>query len=131
FCLTVGRPLRPARRRIFKILLASVRCCVEKTVSVGQAFGTARISRVGMEHLAVEAKENTQTVLFAFPEVSLCLPCLQFRFASVIILRRSHLLIQRDVEVVIEIAIKRGVPGSVPTLERLVSLQLDQRRARD
>ena len=53
--LSVGRRLRPAGRRVLKVLLPSIRCRVEESVGVRERFGAARIRRVSVENVVVGA----------------------------------------------------------------------------
>src|SRR5205823_5888469 len=57
--------LRPAGGRIFKILLASPRRDVEQRAGVGQRFGTARVTRPGVEDVIAELEEHAQPMLLA------------------------------------------------------------------
>jgi len=73
-----------------------------------------------------EAKENTEAVAFAFAQIAA-----GHRFRFVVVFQRSHIGIERDVEVIVEIAPERRPPGKVPASAGFVSIELGQRGARD
>jgi hypothetical protein len=55
--LAVRLFLGPSRRRVFKILLASVGRCIEKAVGVGQRFSATRVRRIGVKKIITQTKE--------------------------------------------------------------------------
>ena len=56
--LSVGRLLRPARRRILKILLPPIGRHVEQRAGIRQRLGAARVGRIGVEDLVADAEES-------------------------------------------------------------------------
>src|SRR3954469_1812579 len=111
----VGRPLWPAGGRILEILLASIGRSIEEAVCISHAFDAARISRIRMKNIRLQAEENTQPVTLAFHGVG-TVPCLQLGFAAIVIFDGCDLLIERDVKVVVEIVAERREPRQAPAL---------------
>ena len=56
--LSVGRLLRPTGGRVFKVLLPPIGCRVEEAIGICERFAPARVDRVGMENVVVEAEED-------------------------------------------------------------------------
>ena len=56
--LSVGRLLRPAGRRILKILLPPIGRHVEQRAGIRQRLGAARVGRIGVEDLVADAEES-------------------------------------------------------------------------
>ena len=58
FFLSVGRLLRPTGGRVLKVLLPPVGCRIEKAVGVLERFAAARVHRIRVENVVVEAEED-------------------------------------------------------------------------
>src|SRR5271154_2182224 len=124
--LTVGRLLRPAGRRVLKILLPPVRRHIEQRAGVRERFGAARVDRIGVKNLVAKAEENTEPVLLALDCIGAVL-CFQLGLVSIIVFDRRNLLVVGGMKVVVEVAAKRGKPRETPSLLRLVGIELGQR----
>lgn len=120
--------MRPARRRVLKILLPPVGRHVEQRTGIGEGFGAARVGRIGVKDLVADAEENTEAVLFSHNNVG-DLVGFQLGLVSIIVFDRRNLLVVGDVKVVIEVAAERGNPREAPSLSLLVGLELGKRRA--
>ena len=103
--LPISRPLRPAWRRILKILLPAVGRHVEQRAGIRQCFGAARIGRIGVKHLIADAEEDAEPVLFAGQGVG-DIVRFQLRLVAIVVFDRRDLLVVRDMKVVIEVAAK-------------------------
>jgi hypothetical protein len=79
-----------------------------------------------MQHLPAIFQEDAEPRLLATEVVLWNLPCL-----LVIVLRRHHVLIDRDMEVVVEIRSLGGEPRHVPTHALLELRQLVKSGTRD
>src|SRR5262245_44562114 len=121
--LAVGRLLRPPGGRVLKVLLPAIGRRVKEAVGVGEPFGAAGVGRVGMENVVVEAEEDAQAVLFTLQKIG-SRSGLHLRPVPIVVLDGGHGLVQRDMEVIVELAAKGGVPGEAPPLEPLVRLKL-------
>src|SRR5215203_4890507 len=120
---TLRRPCRLA-------LLPPERGQVQEHRGRDQMFATARERGVGMEDPLVLAQEHADAWLLALGVPRHAgLPVLGG--APVVVLGGHHGLVHRDVEVVVEVAAERGVPGEGPALLAPVGLDLLQRRAGD
>src|SRR5262245_9985105 len=100
---------------------------VEVVVRAGEQVRAARVGRVGVKHPVPLAQEDTQAMGFALGEIGL--PLLhEFRLVPVVVLYRSDGLVQRDVEVVVEVTPERGVPRYRPAHAHLEQRDFGQRR---
>src|ERR1700730_11592465 len=68
--LSVGRLLRPGGRRVLKVLLPPIGGRVEEAIGVGERFGAARVRRIRVEEVVVEAEEDAQAVLLTLDSVA-------------------------------------------------------------
>src|SRR5215211_5930674 len=82
--LAVCRPLRPAGRRILEVLLASIGRTIEEAVCIGHAFDAARVGRIRVENVMLNAKENTEPVGLTLHGVG-AVSRLQFGLAAVVV----------------------------------------------
>jgi hypothetical protein len=88
--------------------LSAVRSRVEKAVGVGEPFAAAGIGGVGVKDVVADTEEDAQAVLLALLEVRF-VPCpgLELGFVPEVVLNRSLIFVECDVEVVIEIGAVR------------------------
>lgn len=60
--------MRPTGRRIFEVLLTTERGRIQQSISIGQALATSCVSRVGVENVLVNSKEDTESMRLPFCE---------------------------------------------------------------
>src|ERR1039457_6501686 len=92
---------------------------VEQGVGVRQIPGAAPIDRIGVENLVVEGEEDAETMLFTLRAVG-GLAGQHLGLGPIVVFDRCHVGVERDVEVVVEVAAERGEPRDAPPLLRLV-----------
>src|SRR5260221_8576328 len=117
----LGRLLRPTGGRVLEVLLPPIGCRVEETVGVRERFGPARVGRVRVENVVIEAGEDAQPMLLT----------LDRDFVPIVVFDGRDLRVKRHVKIVVEIAAKRRKPRDAPSLLRLIGLELGQRGARN
>src|SRR5665213_195181 len=119
---SVSGLLREACGRIFELLLASVRREIEQAEGVREAFGATGEGGVGVEDVIADAEEGADGMFFAGNGAWL----VDFRRAAVVVFARCHRIVERGVEVVVEVATERRYPILLPAMLGLVGEELLQ-----
>src|SRR5260221_6198498 len=122
-----------AALRLLPVLLATERGLVEEVVGAARRLRAARERRVGVEHVVADAEEATLPGLlarFTGHEESRLAALFVLGLRPVVVFDRRDRLVERDVEVVVEVAAERRIPGERPTPLGLVDLDLGQGRPR-
>src|ERR1700712_1404802 len=94
------------------LLLAAQWRQIEVVVGAQQQVGTAAVGRVGVKDLVSVPEEHAETVLLALGMPRRGLK--QLLLVAVVVLDRGDVLVQRDVKVVVEVAVVGGQPRKGP-----------------
>ena len=128
---TALRPLPPVlvvQPPPVAVLIAAERRPVEPLVRAPERIEPAGIGRIGVEHPAALTHEPAHAGLLADPVLPVDVSRLKLVLAPVVVLDRCRLWIDRDVEVVVEVATLRRRPRERPAHPLAIGQQPIERR---
>src|SRR5271156_1436921 len=127
--MTTRNPVAVMPRPLVDVALAAQRGQIQETVGAQHDIGTYTVGRIGVENLIVVLDEDTDALPVSTVDRHVVQPvALKRGLVLVVVLDRCYRLVAADMEVVVEVAAVRGVPGQLPAHARRELAQPPVRR---